>query len=51
MSEVEGTEREPLYCPGCDLEVREPLVCGDCGAIICRSCGAPLEKVNELGIG
>ena len=28
-----------------------PLVCGDCAAIICRQCGTPLERVDELGIG
>jgi len=26
-------------------------VCGDCTAIICRRCGTPLERVDELGIG
>jgi len=26
-------------------------VCGDCGAVICRKCGTPLEKIDELGIG
>ncbi len=51
MSEVEDAEREPLYCATCDLVVGEPLVCGDCGAVICRRCGTPLEKVDELGIG
>jgi hypothetical protein len=24
---------------------------GDCGAVICRECGGPLERVDELGIG
>lgn len=42
---------EPLYCPTCDVEVTDPLVCGDCAAVICRRCGTPLEKVDELGIG
>jgi predicted amidophosphoribosyltransferase len=51
MSDVEDTERTPLYCPTCDQEVSDPLVCGDCGAVICRHCGTPLEKVDELGIG
>ena len=47
--EAEG-ETPPLYCPTCDEEVNDPLVCGDCAAVICRRCGTPLEKVNELGI-
>ncbi len=51
MGEAEPAEREPLYCPTCDREVTDPLVCGDCAAIICRRCGAVLEKVDELGIG
>jgi uncharacterized paraquat-inducible protein A len=51
MPEVEGNEPEPLYCPNCDIEVEDPLVCGDCAAIICRRCGTALEKMNELGIG
>ena len=51
MAELENNEGEPLYCPACKAEVRDPLVCGDCGAVICRKCGTPLEKVDELGIG
>ena len=51
MGENEGQESQPLYCPLCREEVPEPLVCGDCGAVICRKCGTPLEKVDELGIG
>jgi uncharacterized paraquat-inducible protein A len=51
MSKSEGPERESLYCPKCDISVSDPLVCGDCGATICRRCGTPLEKVDELGIG
>ncbi len=51
MSEAEGAEREPLYCPKCSQEVADPLVCGDCGAVICRRCGTPLENVDDLGIG
>ena len=42
MSGVEETKEEPLYCPKCG---------GDCAAVICRACGTPLEKVDELGIG
>lgn len=51
MAEVEDAEREPLYCPACQTEVDDPLVCGDCAAVICRRCGTPLEKLDELGIG
>jgi hypothetical protein len=41
----------PFYCPVCAVEVNDPLTCGDCSAIICRRCGTPLERVDELGIG
>jgi len=51
MGEVEDAENEPLYCPNCEVQVADPLVCGDCAAVICRRCGTPLEKVDELGIG
>jgi hypothetical protein len=51
VSDVEQPQSEPLYCPACDREVDDPLVCGDCGAVICRRCGTVLEKVDELGIG
>jgi len=51
MGESENGDGEALYCPTCEEEVAEPLVCGDCGAVICRRCGSPLEKVDELGIG
>ena len=40
-----------LYCPSCAVEVTDPLVCGDCAAVICRVCGTPLESADELGIG
>jgi hypothetical protein len=39
-----------LYCPKCAAEVTDPLTCGDCGAVICRQCGTPLESADELGI-
>jgi len=51
MAEIEEPEPESLYCPKCEQEVDDPLVCGDCAAVICRRCGTPLEKVDELGIG
>jgi len=51
MKDVEKTEDESFYCPSCKVEVHDPLVCGDCAAVICRRCGTPLEKVDELGVG
>ena len=45
-------EKAPeLYCPKCEKAVSDPLVCGDCSAVICRVCGTPLERVDDLGIG
>jgi hypothetical protein len=40
-----------FYCPSCAQPVSDPLACGDCGSLICRRCGTPLEQVDELGIG
>ena len=40
-----------LYCPVCAREVADPLTCGDCGSVICRTCGTPLEMAEDLGIG
>ena len=46
------TESGPeFYCPACGKAVTDPLVCGDCHAVICRVCGTPLERVDDLGIG
>jgi hypothetical protein len=42
---------ESLYCPQCAREVTDPLICGDCSAVICRVCGTPLESSADLGIG
>lgn len=42
---------ESLYCPRCEREVEDPLVCGDCQAVICRQCGTVLEEVDELAVG
>lgn len=42
---------EILYCPVCAAEVADPLMCGDCSAVICRRCGTPLESPDELGMG
>jgi hypothetical protein len=40
-----------LWCPNCAREVNDPLVCGDCSAVICRICGTPLESADELAFG
>jgi len=40
-----------LYCPNCARAVTDPLICGDCSAVICRVCGTPLESSADLGIG
>jgi len=40
-----------LYCPVCATEVADPLICGDCSAVICRRCGTPLESSDELAMG
>jgi hypothetical protein len=42
---------DALYCPNCAREVPDPLICGDCSAVICRVCGTPLESSADLGIG
>ncbi|HEX7960510.1 MAG TPA: hypothetical protein VF493_11360 [Terriglobales bacterium] len=51
-----ASEQQPsgdvrLYCPTCEMEVRDPLTCGDCSAVICRRCGTPLESADELAMG
>jgi hypothetical protein len=52
MPEQEQTEpRAEFYCPACAVAVPDPLVCGDCHALICRQCGTPVERIDELGIG
>ncbi|HEX8986017.1 MAG TPA: hypothetical protein VF767_11305 [Bryobacteraceae bacterium] len=50
-SETEQTGSPELYCPKCGRPVEDPLVCGDCLAVICRRCGTPLERADELAIG
>ena len=51
----EGAEKtaknQGYYCPACRRAVDRPLVCGDCLAVICRDCGTPLERADELGLG
>lgn len=50
MSEAKDLSSE-YYCPNCQKPVPDPLICGDCTAVICRRCGSPLERIDELGIG
>ena len=40
-----------FYCAECRKPVAQPLVCKDCLGVICRDCGTPLERVDDLGIG
>jgi len=40
-----------LWCPSCARAVKDPLVCGDCSAVLCRICGTPLESADELAFG
>jgi hypothetical protein len=49
--EIEPSTEVEFYCPTCNQAVRDPLRCGDCAALICRQCGTPLERIDELGIG
>jgi hypothetical protein len=47
-----GKKIEPdFYCTQCAEPVLDPLQCGDCASLICRKCGTPLERIDELGIG
>lgn len=48
---ISEEESGTLYCPTCGEAIEDPLVCGDCAAVICRRCGTPLEKADELGLG
>jgi hypothetical protein len=49
--EAKPAESAVLYCPRCSRAVDDPLVCGDCLAVICRVCGTPLERADELAVG
>jgi hypothetical protein len=51
MSHESGSKLDLLYCPTCAAEITDPLICGDCGAVICRKCGTPLEAAEDLGMG
>jgi hypothetical protein len=51
MSDEVASSKVEFYCARCHTAVTDPLICGDCSAIICRKCGMPLERIDELGIG
>jgi len=51
MVEKQPADLVEFYCPKCNRAVSDPLVCGDCSSLICRICGTPLERADELGIG
>jgi primosomal protein N' len=51
MSESSPQGAAEFFCPRCGEAVTDPLVCGDCASLICRKCGTPLERIDELGIG
>ena len=51
LPEMPNKRATLLYCPNCAREVDDPLICGDCSAVICRVCGTPLEMPEDLGIG
>ncbi|HEY0759060.1 MAG TPA: hypothetical protein VGD59_07390 [Acidisarcina sp.] len=50
-SAVPGHKDDLLWCAVCARAVDDPLVCGDCSAVICRVCGTPLESSDELAFG
>ena len=50
MAEAEPAAPE-FYCPNCVQPVPDPLPWGDCGALLCRSCGKPVERIDDPGIG
>jgi hypothetical protein len=50
-SPAKSQESASLWCPNCARVVDDPLVCGDCSAVICRICGTPLESSDELAFG
>jgi hypothetical protein len=51
MDDTESLNTTDFYCSKCNRPVTDPLVCGDCASLICRDCGTPLERVDELGMG
>ena len=46
-----AVETMEFFCPKCALPVLDPLACGDCGSLICRKCGTPLENAEDLAHG
>lgn len=50
-SDESKKKQESLWCPTCGHAKDDPLVCGDCAAVICRICGTPLESPDELAFG
>jgi hypothetical protein len=51
MADEDPPAEAEFYCARCNTAIIDPLVCGDGAAIICRRCGAPLERIDDLGIG
>lgn len=51
MAGDESETKVEFYCPKCGSPEPDPLVCGDCTALLCRRCGTPVEKIDDLGIG
>lgn len=51
MAEADPRAQGELYCPQCAAVCDQPLVCGDCRAVICNRCGSVLENADELGMG
>jgi hypothetical protein len=49
--QTESPKNTGLWCPQCALAAEDPLVCGDCAAVICRVCGAILEDSDEMAAG
>ena len=49
--EKASSDNVEFYCPHCQYPSGGSAVCGDCGSLICRKCGTPLERISELGIG
>jgi hypothetical protein len=51
MPENSDTPVVTFYCPACARPAERPLRCGDCGSLICSTCGTPLESADDLGVG
>ena len=46
--ESRGDTDSGFYCVNCARQVVDPLIRGDCSAVICRVCGAPLKTSEDL---